>query len=589
MPTISCDKEELYKALGREYTTQEFDELCFQFGIELDEDTTNDPERSPSERPSLKIDIPANRYDMLCLEGIAQALNVFNRRMATPQYKLLPSTTSLTISPETSEIRPYAAAAILRGVKLDPIRYQSFIALQDKLHANLCRNRTLVAIGTHDFSVMEGPFTYEALKPEEINFVPLNQTQEINGSNLLEFYKDSKHLSRYLHIIANSPRYPVILDAKRRVCSLPPIINSEFSKISVDTRDIFIDVTATDKTKLEIVVNMMTTMFSCYCEEPFTIEPVNIISEHNGCTRVTPNLNPTCFKADIDYLNEACGLSLPEDEICHLLTRMMLTAKPNPNDSKTLLVYVPPLRADILHQCDIMEDLGIAYGYDNLKHTYPAHSVTFGKPFEVNRLADIIRNEVAYAGWSEVMPFILCSHDENYAWLRKTDDSKAVQLANPKTLEFQVVRSSLLPGILKTVRENKNHALPIKIFEVSDVAFCDYSRERMTRNERHLCAIFAGLNSGFEQIHGLLDRVMLMLNTKRIMNPKDSDAVGYWIEAEDDSTFFPGRCAAVYYRKDFGTAGIRVGVFGVLHPLVLEKFELTSAASAVEIDLTLWV
>ncbi|EPX73794.1 phenylalanine-tRNA ligase beta subunit Frs1 [Schizosaccharomyces octosporus yFS286] len=589
MPTITCDKEELYKALGKTYTTQEFDELCFKFGIELDEDTTNDPERDPSERPALKIEIAANRYDMLCMEGIAQALNVFNHRMDPPQYKFLPATTSLKISPETADVRPYCAAAILRGVKFDPIRYQSFIALQDKLHSNLCRQRSLVAIGTHDLSKIEGPFTYEALKPEEINFVPLSQTRSINGTELLEFYKDSKHLGRYLHLVANSPRYPVILDAKRRVCSLPPIINSDFSKISVDTRDVFIECTATDKTKLDIVINMMTVMFTCYCDEPFTIEPVEVVSEHNNCSRMTPNLTPVRFEAETDYLNQCCGISLPREEVCRLLTRMLLQAQPNPSDEKTILVDVPCTRADILHQCDIMEDLGISYGFDNLKHTYPDQSVTYGKPLEVNRLSDIIRHEAALAGWSEVLPFILCSHDENYAWLRKFDDSRAIQLANPKTLEFQVVRSSLLPGILKTTRENRTHALPIKIFEVSDVAFIDETQERMTRNERHFCAIQAGLNSGFEQIHGLLDRLMLMLNEKRIFNPKESDARGYWIVPDDDATFFPGRCAAVYYRKDPGTAGLRVGTFGVVHPLVLEKFELSVAASAVELDLTPWI
>ena len=43
------------------------------------------------------------------------------------------------------------------------------------------------------------------------------------------------------------------------------------------------------------------------------------------------------------------------------------------------------------------------------------------------------------------MPLILCSHDENFAWLNRTDDrNTAVKLANPKTAEYQVVRTSLL-------------------------------------------------------------------------------------------------------------------------------------------------
>lgn len=82
--------------------------------------------------------------------------------------------------------------------------------------------------------------------------------------------QSEKHLARYLPIIRDSPVYPIIYDSKDRVLSMPPIINSEHSKITLNTRNIFIDVTATDETKLGIVVNIISAMFSEYCEEPFT-------------------------------------------------------------------------------------------------------------------------------------------------------------------------------------------------------------------------------------------------------------------------------------------------------------------------------
>jgi phenylalanyl-tRNA synthetase beta chain len=89
MPTIAVDKAELYKELGREYTTQEFDELCFDFGIELDEDTSEST--NPEDQklpPQLKIEIPANRYDMLCFEGIAMNLKVFLEQQKLPKWTL---------------------------------------------------------------------------------------------------------------------------------------------------------------------------------------------------------------------------------------------------------------------------------------------------------------------------------------------------------------------------------------------------------------------------------------------------------------------------------------------------------------------
>lgn len=86
-------------------------------------------------------------------------------------------------------IRPYVSGAVLRNITFTKKNYESFIALQDKLHANLARQRTLVSIGTHDLDTIEGPFSYEALPPEEIEFVPLNQQKKMNGKQLMEYYE----------------------------------------------------------------------------------------------------------------------------------------------------------------------------------------------------------------------------------------------------------------------------------------------------------------------------------------------------------------------------------------------------------------
>lgn len=198
---------------------------------------------------------------------------------------------------------------------------------------------------------------------------------------------------------------------------------------------------------------------------------------------------------------------------------MTFSASPSKSSKDLIDVHIPPTRADILHQCDIMEDVAIAYGFNKLPRSFPSKSGTIAQPLMMNKLSDIVRLEAAMAGWSEVLPLILCSHDENFGWLnRKDDGNTAVRLANPKTAEYQVVRTSLLPGLLKTIRENKHHSVPIKIFEVSDVAFKDVSLERKSRNERHFAAAWYGKTSGFEVVHGLMDRVMLMLKSAFMTN-----------------------------------------------------------------------
>jgi len=447
---------------------------------------------------------------------------------------------------------------VLRNVKFTEERYESFIALQDKLHANLARQRTLVSMGTHDLDKIKGPFHYKALPPKDFSFIPLNQKKGMNGEQLMEFYEKDRHLAKFLPIIRDSPVYPIIFDSNDVVLSMPPIINGEHSKITLDTKNIFIEMTATDKTKAEIVNHIMVTMFSEYCSEPFTIEQVHIISDHNNETRHAPDLTPKSFTAEVSYLNGCTGLSLTAQQQCDLLGRMCDFARPSKSKPKEQLdVLVPVTRSDILHQADIMEDLAVAYGFNKLPRFYPSKYAFVAAPLPINKLSDIVRAEAAMAGWTEVMPLILCSHDENFAWLNRKDDGKtAIHLQNPKSQEYQIVRTSLLPGLLLSIQNNKHRPIPLKIFEASDIGLKDESRERKTRNERHFAALWYGKTSGFEVVHGVLDRVMAMLNAEFIDPEEGNESPendGYWIEEFESESYYPAlkclECADISFRS----------------------------------------
>lgn len=327
-----------------------------------------------------------------------------------------------------------------------------------------------------------------------------------------------------------------------------------------------------------------------------SVEPVKVVSSHNHQSRETPDLSPRETQTEVSYINNCCGLNLNPSEICSLLKRMSYTASPSRASSDLIDIQVPPTRADVLHQADIMEDVAIAYGFNKLPRSFPSESGTIAQPLMINKLSDIVRMEAAMAGWSEVMPLILCSHDENFAYLnRKDDGNTAVGLANPKTAEYQVVRTTLLPGLLKTIRENKHHSVPMKVFEVSDVAFKDLNLERKSRNERHFAAAWYGKSSGFEIVHGLMDRLMLMLKSAFVtgeegLSSGPVEEASYWIDEVDgelaapefsnkniltptlDPTFYPGHAAAIHVR--IGGKEHVIGVFGILHPTVLEKFDL---------------
>ena len=129
----------------------------------------------------------------------------------------------------------------------------------------------------------------------------------------------------------------------------------------------------------------------------------------------------------------------------------------------------------------------------------------------MNRVSDVIRQSVAEAGFTEALTFALCSCSDVADKFGKTIESiPAVHISNPKTADFQIGRTTLLPGLLKTIANNRGTALPIQLFEVADVILKDSTKDTGSRNERRLCAVYYNQTPGFETIHGLLDRVMTL-------------------------------------------------------------------------------
>nr|XP_019563908.2 phenylalanine--tRNA ligase beta subunit-like [Aedes albopictus] len=591
MPTVGVKRDLLFKALGKTYTDDEFQKLCFEFGLELDEVTTEkqmitkeqgevDAAKDASEEIIYRIDIPANRYDLLCLEGLVLGLQVFLGKIPFPQFmKVDPAkgapVQKMVITEATKQIRPFAVAAVLRDVTFTKDSYNSFIDLQDKLHQNICRKRALVAIGTHDLDTLKGPFTYDAKAPKDIKFVPLNQEKAMTAEELMEFYSTHAQLKAYLPIIRDSPVYPVIYDSNGVVLSLPPIINGDHSKIKLETKNIFIECTATDLTKAKIVLDTLVCMFSAHCARPFTVEACAVVNP-NGETVHYPEL---AFRKEIvsaEKVNALIGIKETPESMAKMLNRLLPTTQSVTNKDQ-LEVLIPPTRHDMLHACDIYEDVAIAYGYNRIPKTLPG-TMHIARQYPLNKLTEQLREQIAQAGFTEGLTFTLCSRDDIASKMnQKIEEVPAVHIANPKTLEFQVVRTTLIPGLLKTLAANRKMPLPLKLFEVSDVVLADPNAEVGARNQRRVCAVNCNKTAGFEVVHGLLDRVMQLLEV-----PWDKET-GYYLKAVDDAAYFPGRCASIVYK------GADIGRIGVLHPTVLHSFEITTPCSVVEFDMELFV
>jgi len=634
MPTIGVTRDDLFVRLGRTYTQEEFELLCFEFGIELD-DVTSEAEMVKKEQGSAKaealdetviykIDIPANRYDLLCIEGIARSLRIFKGLQLAPAYTLVePSQRHvLRVAASTRGVRPFACCAVLRGMTFDDKVYKSFIDLQDKLHQNICRGRKLVSLGTHDLATVKGPFTYTAEPPSDIEFVPLTEeSKSWRGGDLMEHYAtapECKHLAPFVPIIKDEPLYPVIRDANGVVMSVPPIINGRHSRITLATTDVFIEVTATDLTKAHIVLDTIVTMFSEYCAAPFTVEPVDVEYAEGAAgvksfdpddptgakqafiaTETCPRLSTRTAACPVADIVSIIGVPLDPPTICELCTRMQLGPAAYDAATESVVVTVPPTRSDILHAVDIVEDVAIAYGFNKLIPGKTPDTLSVGAPLPVNHFGDQLRDEIARAGYIEMLTHGLCMARENFGNLGRPNDDSAVQLLNPADESYEVVRTSLLPGLLKCLNHNKSMPKKngIKFFEISDVVLKDGATDVGARNERHLAACYAGLSAGFEVIHGLVDRVMVLNQTVRVsvqggapLPPPPGQAAYAIVECTDPQvreTFLPGRRATILYSPAQGGGWAPVGCFGVVHPnvLVKDKYDVEFPCSVVEMNL----
>lgn len=625
MPIVSVFEDALKEALkgSMDVTESTFADLCFDFGLELDEVTSekemaakergDEAAKDLSSRTIYKVDIPANRYDLLCLEGLVRSLQVFKALKSAPTYSLssakpLPQM-KMTVHASTAQIRPFVVAAVLRGVTFDKERYDSFIELQDKLHQNICRKRTLVAIGTHDLSTLTPPFSYEALPPKDIKFKPLGQTEEMDMIKMYDVFQQHQQLKAYLHITKDSPVYPVIYDSKRVVLSQPPIINGEHSKIRLETKDVFIECTATDLTKANVVLNTMVAMFSEYCKTPFQVEPVEIVyaDDYPGNTFtkggdkiIYPKLETREMVGNLDRMRAALALEkLSAVEVRDHLRRMSVPCEVDKKDKNSLIVQVPITRSDIMHECDLIEDLAIAYGYNNLNAVIPQTKGNAGEQ-PVKHLADLIRISCANAGWTEAYNWALISKKENFEQLRReclaeelwrpvarpyeySASAVPVVLGNAKTKDFEIVRTTLLGGVLKCLANNKHLPMPIKIFEVGDIVIQEPTMEVGARNIRRVCAINAGQTAEFSKLHGLLDQIMYQLKCEPEHEAMpNSKKRSFKLSPSEDPAFFPGRQAHIIVEN------IPIGIIGEVHPEVLSTkkgFDINMACSAFEFNL----
>ena len=539
MATLSFNKKELDRFITKELPFEKVANAFEMLGMPVDK----------ADEEEIVADITNDRIDMFTVEGAGRAIGQFLGLIGPKDYKVDES--KLVLNVESVQARPHAMAFVAKGVKIDDEMIRSLIMAQEKIHDTFGRKRKKIAIGIHDADKVSGPLYYKAFK--DISFVPLDTDKEMSIKQILESHPKGKE---YAHIFENSSEYPMFMDSKG-VISFPPIINSERTRLTEKATNLLFDVTGTSETAVRIVLNVFATAMQ---ERGARIENIRIISSGKMQDSLSFERKE---KLSLKFANKLLGLRLKEQDAVSLLGRMGMKAKAETGE---VVISVPPYRSDILHEVDFIEDLAVAYGYENFKPALPK-LLTIGSVSDQTKLDLRIRNTLISLGFVEINSWTLTNEETaGKAFM----DKEAVTIKNPRTSDFTIFRTDLAPSMLQTLGENKTKGLPLKVFEVGRVANPDgQCRTRVC------CAIMAE-KASFSDIASVLNEVKgpAKVSERYADEEKTKPELRHLID---------GRFILIGKQDRKGDP---LGWSGEIHPSVLQSFKLEYPVAMFEFELS---
>ena len=533
MAIVNLNKADLKKIIGN-VEDEKIDEILSMFGTAVESIS----------KEKVEVEVAPNRPDMLSQQGLIRALKSYTEKeTGLKKYKILPPQKNykVKISSSVKSIRPCTACAIVKNLSFNDEKIKEIIDIQEKLHTTIGRNRKKVAIGIYPLEKITLPITYTAKKPEQIKFIPLDAEKEMTARQILQKHPTGRD---YAHLLEPYNLYPLFIDAKSSILSMPPIINSnETGRITEQTNELFVECSGHNQETLNKVLNIIITTLADQGGQVYQMKINNI---------TTPDLSPEKMKISLDNINKLLGLDLKESALQKLLQKMGY------NYSKGK-VEIPAWRTDILHEVDIAEDVAIAYGYDKLTPQIPKVA-TIAQESPESKLKTKISEILIGLGLLEISSYHLIKKDE--AELMSLQNK--IELQDSKT-EYKILRPSLLIPALRILAENKDHEYPQKLFESGIVFSPNPEKETGIQENQNLLIISAPGN--FTELKQILDYLTKML------------AISYAIEESTHPSLIEGRTASIKINNQ------EVGYLGELHPGTLKKWGVKMPASVLEISL----
>lgn len=540
MAVIEVKKTDLEEMLGETVTVEQLEQQGSMLGI-LFENT--------DEENKIAVEVEPNRPDLLSAEGVARALKgFFEMSPGMVEYPVEDGDVSVTVDDSVEDVRPFIACARVTGVELTETKLNSLIQLQEKLTETYGRKREKIAIGLHDFAPITDDITYKAVDPGTFSFVPLGTDGELTLADILEEHEKGQE---YGWIVESFDTYPVIVDSADTVLSFPPVINGVATEVTTDTTDIFLDVTGTAKREVETALNILVAALH---ERGGRIESVQIDGERY------PDMSGERMAVDADYVQKISGLEdLSETGMTEELEKMKYGATV---DGDEILVEAPAYRADIMHAYDIIEDIVIGYGYDNIAEEIPAIS-TIGGQTEERVFTDRVREFMIGTGAQELMTFILSNKKKLFDRM-ELDEEETVTMANPLTEDYAVVRNWLLPSLLEVFGNNQHNRYPQTVFEVGLCSRLSDETHTGADDTYKLAYAVADDDVGFSDVRGVLQRLASYLGVELTVEETEHDSfvdnrVGT-VQFDGDDVGIIGEISEAV-RKNWGLDGVQVAGF----------------------------
>jgi phenylalanyl-tRNA synthetase beta chain len=597
MPIVNIDLAWLNKLLGKPFPTETLRESLEQIGCDVEDVVEIERSRCPqcgslvehplgqdevkacgfcgfeSEKPFaaagvqqvMRLDLLADRPDLFDAGGLARALRgTLGIESGLPKYATKWSDIAVGVDPSVERpesYRPFIACAVMTLPPVDETSLIAIMKLQENLHWGVGRDRKLASIGVYDLATIMGPIMYRTMDPDKEPFVPLGMPgKKMSGRQILQSHPKGM---AYAELLADHKRYPVLVDSKGLVLSMPPIINSDETKVKKGTTRVFIDVTGISQAA---VTKSLDTLVCSLVEIGGSVETVEI-SERGRDKRITPDLEPRSAEVDLAEAKRWLGLPLDDKSLGDALRKMRFDVTPTGSNGKgRFTVSYPAYRTDIRHMVDLFEDVAIGYGYANIEPRL-VRSMTVGTPRPEETLSDRVRQILIGLGFSEIMSLPLTTEEHQFERLRVPTPERYAQVSNPKLKAYNVVRGHLMGGLFEALRENRRRPMPLRMFEIDNIVELDDSAETGAAEYRRMALVEIGKESGYATARSVVDALLRELGWKA-----EYTAIKH-------QTFVEGRAA------EFSVDGEPIGVLGEVHPEVLTNFGLTYPVALAELSL----